>query len=109
MIDALDRLVLQLTSPAARARLSAGWFFRQGSWYAPFHDHNGQPIPERDWLLEGDPLPEHPEYRDFVTTAFHHEALDNDRDPECLAFGTEFPLRRPLPTAAREDPTGSTH
>ena len=60
MINILDRLVL-LLSPVARVRRSAGWSLHEGTWYAPFH-HDGKPIPERDWLLEGDPLPEHPEY-----------------------------------------------
>jgi hypothetical protein len=56
--------------PVTRVRLCAGWCYRDGHWWAP----DGSS--ERDWLIEGLPLPEHPEYQAWHDAYYHYEAAD---------------------------------
>jgi len=63
-----------------RSRQAAGWTTRNGTgWWSPHHSPDGQQLSEADWVAEGWPLPESPEYASWYSAAFHHDALDADQ------------------------------
>jgi hypothetical protein len=56
-------------------RLTARWLLANGTWHAP------DGTPEADWITEGNPLPEDPDYPAFLSAAFHYDADDADQLP----------------------------
>lgn len=71
--DHLDKIEAMLRGQdhADHIRREAGWETDEGGWYAPCGMH------EDDWACEGHPFPEDPEYAEWASAYYHHEALDS--------------------------------
>lgn len=74
-------LALCCLSPVCHARWRAGWRLDRGTWCSPYCDHtSGRPLTEREWLIEGYPMPEEPGYAEWEDAATHYERLDCEAD-----------------------------
>jgi hypothetical protein len=51
-------------------RLAARWYVADGIWHAPCG------VTELDWLAEGNPLPEDPDFAAWASAYYHHDAID---------------------------------
>jgi hypothetical protein len=56
----------------AATRLAARWYVADGLWHAPCG------TTELDWLKEGCPLPEDPNFPAWASAFYHYDAIDAD-------------------------------
>lgn len=56
----------------AATRLAAHWYVADGLWHAPCG------TPELDWLADGHPLPEDPDFAEWAAAFYHYDAVDSD-------------------------------
>lgn len=71
--DHLDAVIAEMTNErrVSEARTAANWTLTEFGWYSPCGMH------ENDWADEDYPFPEDPDYADWASAYYHHEALDN--------------------------------